>query len=179
MFNYIKLPADELRGKRFCPGENRVGDPFLSNLVPGGGWKAELKDFEMAAPPPGEVSEAEVVTEEEVEEEEEEDAAVETAAAKKGRKAPAAAAAKGCRGSMPKWCSPKAAAWGFCPAAAAMWERAKGRPGKPSMAVGVVPAAAVVGTAAPEAAAARLAAARPRLAAANGFVAAKSFRSPP
>ena len=74
-------------------------------------------------PPPGEVSETDVVaavTGEADVDDVEAAGAVEAAAAeaKKGLKAPAAAAAaaeKGCRGST-KWCSPN----GGCPAAAAM-----------------------------------------------------------
>ncbi len=101
------LPADELLGNRFCPGENSVGDPFLSNFVDDGGWKAEGKpDLEML---PGDVSDAAVVV---TEEEEDDDEGAEDAAAaevRNGLKAPAAAAAaaeNGCLGST-KWWRPK------------------------------------------------------------------------
>ena len=48
------LPAEELRGNKFWPGENSVGDPLRSL----GGAKAELKDL-----PKGDVSETAVLVE--------------------------------------------------------------------------------------------------------------------
>ena len=98
------LPAEALRGNRFCPGENRVGEPFLSSFVEAGGWNAEGNDLEMKVLP-GEESDAGVVV---VGDDVVEAAAAVDAAARNGRKAPAAAAAaaeKGCLGST-KWWSP-------------------------------------------------------------------------
>ena len=142
------LPA-LFRGKRFCPGEKRVGgdEPFSEDFddTLAGGWKAEAKedlpiDGEELVSVSVEVDAASAAEE----------------AARKGRKAPAAAAELK-RGSMAKW-------WrkgGWTPAAA-MCEK-KGRPAaKPS--AGLRPAAA--------------AEASPRLAAAKGPP-GRSLRSAP
>ena len=87
------IPADALRGKRFCPGEKSEGGDPLPSLVmedaPGGGGANADPNLPMVA------SAADVVVvipgvDDEAEDE------------KKGRKA---AGGKGSRGST-KWCNP-------------------------------------------------------------------------